>query len=172
MHRFVWLCEKGEIPKGYDIHHIDHDKGNNDISNLELVTRGVHNKLHWEELPDDEKQKRIANINNNSRPKAVEWHKSEKGAKLHKELGDRMRGVKKPKNTECTCFLCGKKFMAVKSSAKWCSGVCASQFRRDNHLDDVERVCCICGKTFMVNKYSNATTCSRKCAYASRNKGN
>ena len=32
LHRMVWTCYNGEIPDGYDIHHIDFDKNNNDIS--------------------------------------------------------------------------------------------------------------------------------------------
>lgn len=35
-----------ELPKGYVIHHIDHDPGNNDPSNLMLLTPSEHTKLH------------------------------------------------------------------------------------------------------------------------------
>jgi hypothetical protein len=31
MHRFVWEHQKGKIPKGYDIHHINHYKTDNRI---------------------------------------------------------------------------------------------------------------------------------------------
>jgi hypothetical protein len=48
-HRWVWINEKGAIPKGLDVHHIDGDKDNNDISNLELMTRSDHQKKHWEQ---------------------------------------------------------------------------------------------------------------------------
>ena len=34
MHRYVWRYYYGEIPDGYHIHHIDHNKANNDIHNL------------------------------------------------------------------------------------------------------------------------------------------
>lgn len=42
MHRYVWEKHFGEIPKGYDIHHKDHNRTNNDISNLELLTKSEH----------------------------------------------------------------------------------------------------------------------------------
>jgi len=42
MHRYVWECEKGEIPKGFDIHHIDNDRRNNDIKNLECLSKSEH----------------------------------------------------------------------------------------------------------------------------------
>ena len=38
VHRLVWESFYGKIPKGYEINHIDHDKNNNSLDNLELVT--------------------------------------------------------------------------------------------------------------------------------------
>jgi hypothetical protein len=42
LHRYVWEKHNGEIPKGYDIHHIDWDKTNNRIENLELICHKEH----------------------------------------------------------------------------------------------------------------------------------
>ena len=38
VHRVIYECFKGEIPKGLEINHIDGDPHNNNINNLELVT--------------------------------------------------------------------------------------------------------------------------------------
>ena len=38
-HRFIYIWYKGSIPAGYDVDHIDNDSLNNDISNLQLLTR-------------------------------------------------------------------------------------------------------------------------------------
>ena len=38
-HRVIWFYFNGEIPQGYEINHIDEDKTNNSLSNLELLTR-------------------------------------------------------------------------------------------------------------------------------------
>ena len=38
IHRLVYQTFIGEIPEGYEINHIDHNKSNNHISNLELVS--------------------------------------------------------------------------------------------------------------------------------------
>lgn len=38
IHRLVYQTFIGDIPKGYEINHIDHNKSNNHISNLEIVT--------------------------------------------------------------------------------------------------------------------------------------
>ena len=35
-----------EVPKGYCIHHIDRNVRNNEISNLALITRRFHAKIH------------------------------------------------------------------------------------------------------------------------------
>lgn len=45
-HNIVWEEHNGEIPIGMQIHHIDGNKTNNDISNLKLVTPLEHKRLH------------------------------------------------------------------------------------------------------------------------------
>lgn len=44
-HRLVWEEENGPIPPGFELHHVDHDKTNNDISNLQLVDRLTHRRI-------------------------------------------------------------------------------------------------------------------------------
>lgn len=42
MHRYVWRKHNGTIPKGYDIHHKDGNRENNDIRNLEIMSKSEH----------------------------------------------------------------------------------------------------------------------------------
>ena len=38
IHRLVWIAVNGTIPKGLEVNHIDEDKNNNSIYNLNLMT--------------------------------------------------------------------------------------------------------------------------------------
>ncbi len=46
LHRYKWEKEIGDIPAGYDIHHRDGNKLNNEISNLECLPKSEHTKLY------------------------------------------------------------------------------------------------------------------------------
>lgn len=53
-YRKIWIKEHGEIPKdvdgfSYEIHHIDGNHNNNDLSNLQLVTIREHLKIHLDQ---------------------------------------------------------------------------------------------------------------------------
>jgi hypothetical protein len=39
LHRVIWMAVNGDIPEGLEINHIDENKSNNSISNLNLMTR-------------------------------------------------------------------------------------------------------------------------------------
>lgn len=46
MHRYIWEQANGPIPEDMEIHHVDGDRHNNDLTNLQLVTRHEHRRLH------------------------------------------------------------------------------------------------------------------------------
>lgn len=46
IHVFVWERVNGRKPKGFDIHHIDFNKKNYHLGNLELLSKSDHAKLH------------------------------------------------------------------------------------------------------------------------------
>ena len=46
LHNYVWEKHNGKKPSGYEIHHIDFNKINNEIDNLQLVTPSEHTKIH------------------------------------------------------------------------------------------------------------------------------
>jgi hypothetical protein len=46
LHRLIFEKAYGPIPDGYDIHHINEVKTENNLENLELMEHGVHISLH------------------------------------------------------------------------------------------------------------------------------
>lgn len=55
-HVFIVLSAAGmwdrgicKVPKGYSIHHKDGNRYNNDLSNLQLLTKTEHHRLHRKE---------------------------------------------------------------------------------------------------------------------------
>ena len=46
VNRLVWETFVGPIPKGYDIHHKNHNRQDNRLENLELIEKDCHKDLH------------------------------------------------------------------------------------------------------------------------------
>jgi hypothetical protein len=46
LHRYIYEQAHGPIPRGYDVHHIDEDKTNNSLENLQMLLRSAHNSYH------------------------------------------------------------------------------------------------------------------------------
>lgn len=52
LHRYKYEREVGHIPDGWDVHHIDHDKTNNDIDNLVAIPKAIHAWIFSKERED------------------------------------------------------------------------------------------------------------------------
>ena len=161
MHKYVWEYYNGKIPKGYEVHHIDRNRANNDISNLQLLTKEEHKRIHAELLTDEEREWRRQNIIKNAVPTAIEWHKSEEGKTWHKEQA---KSIDLHKERHLICKCCGKSFTTYSTRVnQYCSLSCKSKFRRKSGADNIMRNCVICGKAFMTNKNKNVQCCSKSC---------
>ncbi len=162
LHRLVWESVNGEIPKGYHVHHIDGNKANNDISNLELVEAPAHISRH---MHTEDRQAYGRRHVKEMQELAKEWHRSPEGREWHREHAIKAAAMLEP--VEYTCMYCGKTFLSKKryaeGSSRFCSNKCRSAYRRKIGADNVEKVCAFCGKTFMANKYSKSRTCSLSC---------
>jgi hypothetical protein len=169
LHQYVWEKANGSIPIGYEIHHIDMDVNNNDLSNLQLLTikehREIHKKLSWNE---DRREWARNNLVENARPKASEWHGSEEGKEWHRKHYEKFKDIIQQKH-KYICECCGNEFEAPKKvKNRFCSNNCKSKWRRKSGIDNIERKCEYCGELFIVNKYSKAKTCSLSCANKKR----
>ena len=157
LHRYVWEHEVGTIPKGYQVHHIDGNKANNDISNLSLITNKGHQRLHGQEQARKEKSRQ--NIKK-AAEKAPAWHRSDEGRKWHSE---HMQGFKQPL-VDKVCEQCGAVYQGIKRQ-RFCSNKCKSAYRRRSGADNVTLVCGYCGRKYKANKYDDTKYCSQKCAH-------
>jgi hypothetical protein len=162
LHRVVWENEVGKIPAGMDIHHMDGNKANNAIENLQLLTKAEHNSFHAKKRHRDNREWTLANLKNNALPKAVEWHKSEEGREWHKEQFEKTKDAFHAKDVKA-CLNCNSEFVGRKT-AKFCSNACKSAWRRRTKTDDEVRNCALCGKEFTTNKYRKTKYCSKSCS--------
>lgn len=172
MHRYVWEFYNGKIPKGYEIHHKDFNRLNNDISNLQLVTASEHDILHENNLSEEQKNWRRNNMNTVVHEAAKKWHQSEEGSAWHtKHIQEQHQNGSFKK--ELICTNCGKSFIGEKKGENtFCSNACKSAYRRKMGLDNASAICPICGKEYMTNKFRPSKTCSRSCANRMRAKKN
>ena len=169
LHRYMWECANGPIPKGYDVHHIDGNHDNNTLDNFALVLNENHVKHHHENISEGRKAK-LRKVLEDNRQKAADWHKSEEGRKWHSQNSKKQMENREYRTFKC--IVCGREFTSrAIQGAKFCSNSCKSKWRRDNGLDDVERTCRVCGAKFKVNKYSKKECCSKRCAALSRWRG-
>lgn len=101
LHREVWKAHNGDIPEGYDVHHKDGNRTNNQPENLELLDGGAHNSMHSRSMPHD---KAIAA----AQEAAKAWHSTNAGFDFHSRLAK--SNWAKRKEHEYTCSHCGKSF--------------------------------------------------------------
>ena len=160
LHRVVWEDNFGEIPNGFHIHHIDGNKDNNEISNLEMINAHDHLSNH-SKANFEANREEITNRLLEAQELAKSWHKSEEGREWHSKHGKAV--FSKISELEFECVNCGNKFKSKNRHARFCSNKCRSAFRRKLHVDDVERRCEVCGTVFITNKYSKRRFCSWRC---------
>lgn|SRR5574343_37867 len=175
LHRYVYKFYKGEIPENYHIHHKDHNKLNNDITNLVCISPTEHSKHHGKYISEATRKKLKANLDN-IRPLTVVWHQSEEGRKWHKEHWFKSLLPSIEQKIDNECRYCKKIYSLQKgkvNKGKFCSNACKSAFRRKSGVDNVQKECVICRAEFTSNKYAQIQTCSFSCratfAYSNRN---
>lgn len=172
MHIFVWEYYNGQVPAGYEVHHKDLDKSNNDISNLELLTVSQHRKLHANLLTDEQREWRRQNLAKNARPKACEWHKSDVGRAWHRGMITLTKEKRQTKQ-QLICSTCGKSYVGMKYSKSidrcYCSNKCRHDAFNQRHKDDIyTQICLFCNQEF--TSHRKRQTCSNVCAERLRQK--
>lgn len=124
LHRMVWEFHNGPIPTGYDIHHINGDRADNDIENLRLMKECEHHSMH---MSDPERKEKSRRDIHKAAEKAKEWHSTPAGFDFHS------RHVKEywehaPLNTY-VCTFCGEEFRTRHVYGKGQNTFCCANHR-------------------------------------------
>lgn len=176
LHRAVWEKANGSIPEGYDIHHKDHNIYNNELSNLELVLKEEHHKMHLKEahdVPLEELKRRAA------KAKANTWEKH-----VCKQCGKEFYGHSTygwfcssscyDKYRTKTCVCCGKPFIYSHKRQQCCSIDCKHEYF--GRQKTITKPCTWCGKLtegkYLNIKMGSSVFCSSECRRQHRNKIN
>lgn len=116
MHRAIWVHHNGPIPSGGVIHHVDHDKFNNDISNLRLLgSVAEHAREHAEKW---------------EHPNWVANSSSESAQRRARKFWDNRQPH------DVTCAECGAVFLSTGMRSKFCTPACkARELRRRRKLE-------------------------------------
>jgi hypothetical protein len=179
LHKSIYEFYNGPVLPGFELHHIDFNKENNEISNIKCLSIRDHKKIHNE----DKKKKYGNNWNKENIKKARiglrKWFDSKDYVKWVDENRERIRenarmSYRNRKKIKIKCDVCGKYFSGYKERKKMiCSPGCWAKYRRDEGLDNVKKNCIICGNVFISNKFKKNKTCSDHCraVYGYSNRG-
>jgi ssDNA-binding Zn-finger/Zn-ribbon topoisomerase 1 len=157
LHRVVWAeTHEQAIPKGYDVHHIDGNRANNEPENLALLTRAQHMSHHHKGnqrgFPPE------------ARAAAAQWHGSVAGKAWHDQHYDQFKDRLHRQETYI-CEQCGKGFRTQTNGRnRFCSNACKTRWRFLSGKDNEARTCAYCGRIFLCNKYIKKRSCSPQCA--------
>lgn len=158
IHRVVWESYYGEIPGGCVIHHIDFNPANNDIKNLQCLTKVEHRRLH------NSNQILVVCEVCGQTFLAQNFHQ-------HRTCSQKCYAQIQKKSV---CAYCGKEFVTSKRyAAQTCSSECAHALAQQSRRNGTakphrgvreQRICVICGKEYTVRSDSTGKTCSPQCA--------
>ncbi|MBA3589672.1 HNH endonuclease signature motif containing protein [Methylibium sp.] len=163
LHRAVWEAANTKVPQGYHVHHVDHDRSNNQPGNLALRRAAEHLSEHMRE------PERIANARRYVKraiAAAPAWHATEEGLDWHSKHAKEQTQHHTDKTVRKKCDHCGKAFVVTRltrTSARFCHNNCKSAWRRASGIDDITRECAVCGKSFVIRRYLTTKTCGPKC---------
>ena len=158
MHVYVWEYYNGLVQDNYHVHHIDGDKSNNNIANLELLPGREHLSLHARENAEKNHQRMVNNLRENATPKAKEWHTSKEGHDWHMKHYNSMKDKLHVKQS-FICEQCGKEFTSTQTRSKYCSNNCKCAARRKSGVDNIIKICVDCGGEYTANKYQKTKYC-------------
>ncbi|MBR0289662.1 MAG: HNH endonuclease [Selenomonadaceae bacterium] len=156
IHRDVWSYYHGEIPKEHDIHHVDEDKNNNDVSNLQCLSKSQHRSVHNKNLTPVEYTCQFCG-------KIFTSNKTDNNVQFCSKTCYNKWAHRK-KTEVRICVICGNSFTISKySPTLTCSLSCRSQLILKNaSVQPIEKICPACGKKFFTHS-AKRKYCSPVC---------
>lgn len=161
IHQAVWNYFVGELVTGNEIHHKNSNPEDNDLSNLQSLTKAEHRRIHNLNAPTRLSKCKMC---------GKEFATRSAGKTLAKFCSDKCRDAYKFLSKESAvfeeriCVICGKKYKTEKrSTSKTCSRKCTGRIRWSRPRVKIMVTCEICGKPFETNKTRPARFCSKRC---------
>ena len=166
LHRAVYSYYCGEIPEGYVIHHIDRNKSNNNIENLQCVTIQEHSDIHSQERVQSRQPQTYV-----CAECGKTYYAYETGNNKFCSVACRRKARQTSEENlkSVICIICGKNFFTRKDkSTKTCSPQCASklaqQTLKSKVIETETKICAECGKEFQADKSRPSIKfCSSNC---------
>ena len=160
LHRAVWKAFFGDIPDGYEIHHCDGNKDNNNIENLQCLSKSEHASRHQQK----NREQRTCPVCGQQ----FVVRKSSRKIYCSPQCSGKAHATK----FERKCVICGKRFTTRPSEdCQTCSPECGFKLQSQTKIAKgvrLLRVCPICGKEFYTWPCKPHKTCSVECGYALR----
>jgi hypothetical protein len=147
LHRAVLEDSLGRpVPEGCEVHHINHDRADNALANLLLVTAEEHRALHPGKLPPMDRSAaaveqwrkrapvdllcRICGSPFSSRGMRALYCSPRCRDEAHARRSREGGSSTYRRSVQRVCEHCGAGFSAVSERARFCSGACKKRFRR------------------------------------------
>lgn len=154
LHRAIYEKHYGPIPKGFHIHHKDHNKNNNAPENLELKSGRQHLSDH---------QKGHGRYPHAALAGLKVWRQTDAGRAFAHSMGKRNQHFMRSE-ASFTCECCSKQFVAqIKGTNRFCSNACKARQRRKDGADRIDANCILCHKAFKADRFKPSVCCSRSC---------
>lgn len=160
IHRVIFQYYYGDIPNGYDIHHKDLNPTNNDISNLQMLTKSEHAAIHiGVNIPKEY-------ICEFCGKKFIATSKLPAKFCSRKCLAAHRRKTKGIPHYHKNCLVCGKSFVTTNNRQKYCSKECC-YLSLTKPKKPTKKICKYCGQTFNTLKQTQKY-CSLECCHKSK----